>query len=1199
MDILVTVKRQKLIITSNLRPIVSGSQKFVHFLFDLDDSWDNLTVFAQFTQNGTAYNQYLDEDNCCYLPSEIVEGKCTLMIYGTGDEVIGTSNYITLTIDANALVADAQSTVIAKSLYTQLVAKVKLLEAEAKKRYGSPLTASTASGMTDTSRVYVYTGSESGYKNGYWYYYENGRWNEGGAYNSIAVPDEINEKIDTVEDTLMEVATNAAQTAEEAIERVDATDERVSELESNLETSKTALSDMITSVSQTAATALSTANSADNRIAELDNEIDAIYAELQNVSIDPDDLGLYQDMDTYYVYPTYRGVRSENGIPLSGAGGGGGGGGGGDIISAVLTVENTTGWLSKTIADGAPCVVSFTWSSIENEMPTGDGNMRITVNDVVRASIQIAQGNVSVDLSPYLSSGTNKVKIRISDAYDQGKTTTFTITSVALSISSTFDTTQPYTSTFTFPCTPVGNIEKTIHVLIDDNEVVTQTTSLSGRQLNLVIPAQSHGGHSLKAYFTAVINGETVSSNTLYYEFIFLVPLNNTVVITSSFNKDSVAQYSSVPIPYTVYNPASLSSEVNIYINNVLSSTQTVDRTEQSYTVKVNTPGTVTVRIESGGTTKTLQFTVVESEIDVEAETQDLALHLTAQGRSNNEEHPEIWKDGNISATLSGFTWRLDGWQTDGDSVNVLRLIDEARVTILYKIFGTDFKGTGKTIEIEFSTHDVIDYNATILSCMSDGIGLKITPQMVEFAGAQTSLSTVYKDNEHLRLSIVVEKQSENRLILVYINGIMSRAIQYASGERFSQLNPVDISIGSDSCGIDIYNIRVYDNDLNRQQVLDNWIADTQVGSVMLERFTRNNVYDAYGAITPSNLLASMPYFIIECPELPQFKGDEKTVSGSFTNVMYPSRSFTFDGCVINVQGTSSSVYYVKNIDMKFKNGFVTSNGTIKNYALRPGSIPFNRFVMKADVASIESWNNTGLTMFYNDTCPYKTPEMKANDKVRWGIEGIPVVGFWHNTETGETSFIGKYNFNLPKRAPAPYGYGDDDTLESWEWERNNSANVKFQDNDFASESWDETKQEYYPTWYDDFEARFPSDEFRDVTQLNEFLAWVKSTWRDEATNEDLVQPVTYTLGTKTTLTAYGDDTSYTVTERKEGDSTVYDITFTKDTPAYRLTKFRAEFGNYAEIQSALFYYLFTEEFLMIDSRAKNMFIGFNGSTVA
>lgn len=951
-----------------------------------------------------------------------------------------------------------------------------------------------------------------------------------------------------------------------------------------------------TKADKTAAQALTAANNAENHMGYLDNQMKKVQAALNDVSIDPDDLGLEQDPDTYYVYPTYKGVRSENGIPL--AGGGGGGGGGGDVISAVLTVENTSGWLSKTIAEGSQCPVSFTWSSIEDEMPTGDGTMRITVNDVVRASMQIAQGNVSVDLAPYLASGTNKVKVRISDSYDQGKTTTFTITSVALSLSSTFDTTQPYTSAFAFPCTPVGSVEKVIHVLVDGTEVATQTTSLSNRQITLNIPAQRHGGHSLTAYFTAEINGEQVRSNTLYYEFVYVEPLNDNVIITSSFNTQEVAQYSSVPIPYTVYDPNSITAEVEIYKNNALVSSQTVDRTEQSYTIKVNEAGTVNIKIQSGSTIKTLSFTVTESEIDVQAETQDLALYLNAVGRSNGEAHPEVWESGNISAQLTGFTWRLDGWQQDSDAITVLRLNDDARVTIPYKLFGQDFKGTGKTIEIEFSTRDVIDYNATILSCLADGIGLKITSQMVEFAGAQTSISTLYKDNEHIRLSIVVEKQSENRLILVYINGIMSRAIQYASGERFSQLTPADITIGSDDCGIDIYCIRVYDNSLNRQQILDNWIADTQVGSEMLERYTHNNVYDAYGAITPANLPSDLPYFIIEGVELPQFKGDKKTVSGSYTNTLFPSKSFTFDGCEIDAQGTSSSVYYVKNLDMKFKNGFVTPNGTISNYALRTGSIPFNRFVLKADVASIEGWNNTGLTMFYNDTCPYKTPEMLENSKVRWGIEGIPIACFFHNTDTGETKFIGKYNFNLPKRAPAPYGYGDDDTLESWEWERNNSANVKFQDNDFASQSWDETKQEYYPTWYDDFEARFPSDTYRDIGQLNTLLAWVKSTWRDEATGNDLANPVTYTLPTNSTVSQYPLDTSYTVTERTVDSSKVYDITFTKDTPAYRLTKFRAEFGQYAEVQSAIFYYLFTEQFLMIDSRAKNMFIGFNGSAV-
>ncbi|MBO5568655.1 MAG: hypothetical protein J6A79_06990, partial [Clostridia bacterium] len=156
----------------------------------------------------------------------------------------------------------------------------------------------------------------------------------------------------------------------------------------------------------------------------------------------------------------------------------------------------------------------------------------------------------------------------------------------------------------------------------------------------------------------------------------------------------------------------------------------------------------------------------------------------------------------------------------------------------------------------------------------------------------------------------------------------------------------------------------------------------------------------------------------------------------------------------------------------------------------------------------------------------------------------------------------------------------------------------KFQDDDFTSESWDNLNQKYYPTWYDDFEARFPSDEWRDYSQLKEFIGWVKSTWRETATNEDLPTPVTYRVTTTTPINDYKDDSSYTVAESKVDGSTVYDITFTRDTPAYRLTKFRAEAPDYMEIESACYYYLYTELFLMIDSRAKNMFVGFDGSEI-
>ena len=131
MNIYINVVNQTLHVTSSLEYIVEGSQNFVRFRFGLDDEWSTLTTFAQFAQNGVAYNVYLDEDNCVYLPAEIVCGKCTLMLYGTGsDNVIATSNYLTLTISGNIMVTDAQSTEITPSLYEQLVAMVTQTQAD-------------------------------------------------------------------------------------------------------------------------------------------------------------------------------------------------------------------------------------------------------------------------------------------------------------------------------------------------------------------------------------------------------------------------------------------------------------------------------------------------------------------------------------------------------------------------------------------------------------------------------------------------------------------------------------------------------------------------------------------------------------------------------------------------------------------------------------------------------------------------------------------------------------------------------------------------------------------------------------------------------------------------------------------------------------------------------------------------------------
>ena len=731
--------------------------------------------------------------------------------------------------------------------------------------------------------------------------------------------------------------------------------------------------------------------------------------------------------------------------------GGSGGGGGSSGNTAVLTVTNTTGWAAASVAKDDDVNISLSWSSIEEGEPTGDGTLTIQVGGIARSAQNIQQGNISVNVKPYLSTGANSVRLIVTDSYGNSRQKNFTVSVVDMYLTSTFDPSIIQTGAIAFPYIPYGETAKTVHFVLDGAEMDIYTTGVSGRQLTYTIDAQTHGAHSLDVYFTAEINGATFTSNHLYYEFISVVAGNTAPIIASSYNPGTVKQFSTISIPFTVYTPSSMLSDVTVRLSNsVIAELTDLDRSVHSFSYRMDTTGQRTITLVSGSARKSITFTVEESEIDVEAETENLALFLSSAGRSNAEAAPDVWTFGSIAAAFSGFDWVSNGWMPDDAGEIALRLTGGAAVTIPYQIFGADFRTTGKTIEIEFSTSDVRDYETPVISCMSGGRGISLTPQLATWNSEQSHLSMQYREDDHIRLSFVAEKRAGDRLLLVYVNGIPSGVVQYPADDDFTQAAPVGITISGAGCTTNIYCIRVYDNDLSRVQILENWIADTQDGEQMLSRYSRNNVYDAYGKIQIEKLPSDLPYMILEAEELPQYKGDKKIISGSYTDPLNPGKSFTFTGCQINVQGTSSAPYARKNYDMQYKEGFDTAAGLVDNYALRDGVIPFNRFVMKADVASSEGANNVELVRLYNDACPYKTREMQEDARIRHGIDGFPVVIFWHNTGTGETSFLGKYNFNLPKRAPGPYGYSGD--MESWEFQ-NNTSNLMLFKTDFFDET--------------------------------------------------------------------------------------------------------------------------------------------------
>jgi len=149
------------------------------------------------------------------------------------------------------------------------------------------------------------------------------------------------------------------------------------------------------------------------------------------------------------------------------------------------------------------------------------------------------------------------------------------------------------------------------------------------------------------------------------------------------------------------------------------------------------------MEIKTGTVVKRFDVVVKEATIDVQAVSEDLALYLNATGRQNTDPNRDIWEftdsrsgtPKTIRANFYNFNWVSDGWLKDSNGNTMLRISGDARVVIPFQIFKSNdvFKNSGRTIEIEFSTTDVMDYESTIIACLPPAterqVGLKVSAQ--------------------------------------------------------------------------------------------------------------------------------------------------------------------------------------------------------------------------------------------------------------------------------------------------------------------------------------------------------------------------------------------------------------------------------------------------------------------------------------
>lgn len=880
------------------------------------------------------------------------------------------------------------------------------------------------------------------------------------------------------------------------------------------------------------------------------------------------------DKETGYLHITMNGADVVDPCFIGGGGGSGG-------TSTVVKLENLTGSASITVAHGESVNISFSYYDYDSagEFTNSSGALEISVNNETVLAKNIEQGNHTIDIGEYLSEGTNKVKVKVTDEDDNYGTKTWTVNSIALSISATIDDTAINTGPLVFRYTPIGNnIEKTIHFKLDDREIATSLVTASNRQQTQTIPAQSHGSHKLVVYATADVNGVAVTSNVLEYDVIWIEEGNETPIIACSFTGEAT-QYSTISIPYIVYSPATLTSDITLAINGEKASDLTVDRTAQTWNYKPMSAGTDTLTITCGDTVKTISFKVNNIGISVAPVTTGLDLDLNPIGKTNNDvdrgqfgyidgqgvNHPLTFSDN--------FDWTNGGFRTDDDGNTYFCIKCGSSVALDRSLFSDDAMRNGKEIKFVFKATNCRNYDAQIASCMSDGIGVTLMAQRALVKSEQTAMEVPYCEDSLIEMDINVEPDSKNKTMMIWLEGIPSKVAIYASNDNFTQDHPEVLTIGSNDCDVWIYRIKTYKNDLTKYEIHDNWIADAPDAEEMVARYQRNNIYDQNGNIDIQKLINARPNLRVLHIEAERMTTGKKDDVPSKVTHYYKEggdlHNFTATGVAMRAQGTSSMQYGAAayNLDLEFINGFNFADGSFSNfYSMTEKSIGVNYFNIKLNVASSENANNVIMADEYNHFQPYLNPARQADPNVRDTVEGHPCAVFFTNTGTeptvvssitvrpGETIFYGCGDMNNSKKNFAVFGQGGNPKQCCVEILNNTNNQCLFKLDDLSAEDW---SGDY------SFEFRYPKKPTEEMkTAWQRVLSWVVSTDTTAATNATLSEAATYN-----------------------------NVEYTTDSVAYRQAKFVAEFEDYFIKDSVLFHYLFTERHSMVDNRAKNVFV--------
>ena len=885
-------------------------------------------------------------------------------------------------------------------------------------------------------------------------------------------------------------------------------------------------------------------------------------------------------------------------------------GGGGGGTSSTLKIEYITASpVIVTVNDKVIIKYRFSGQDSSGD-PVSDGVATWKIGKQIISTGTAISGENTFDATDYIGIGTQKLTLSITDDAGSLVTKTWTVQKIDIRLESSFNDKLTYNmGAVSFDYTPYGAISKDIHFKLDGVELGRVTTSSSGIPMSYSIPAQTHGAHLLETYITAEINGSTIESNHILKDIIWYNPESEDAVIGCIQNTITVQQYDTENIVYTVYDPKTETPTVTLAIDNKEVSTLQLDSNTQIWQYKPTDVGTHVLTITCRDTVKTINVTVEKLDIDVTPVTAGLQFDFNPVGRSNNDTN-RLWsysENADIKMTVSdNFDWENGGYQIDENGDQYFGIKAGTSATISYNLFADDARRNGKEFKLIFKTDNVSKSDATFLTCQSANIGLQMNVHEAYIKSSAKSLYVPYSEGDIIEWEFNIAKDTDIPIVMSYEDGTPCRPMSYTSDYSFTQETPVPITIGSPDCDVLIYRMKAYNTSLSSEAILSNFIADARTATEIVARYRRNQIYDENNALTPESVAEACPNIRVIKIEAPYFTNNKKDfVKNTSVECIYKNGDAVLDNWkFINMyhsgQGTTSNEYGAagRNIDiiggfdgkhqvtskveldpnyiteLTLGDGTKVSDGSGK-VSLTRNSVPNSWFNIKVNIASSEMVNNAYLQKRYNDYLPYSTPANKRDPRVKTDMEFVNCVVFIKESNPDLTThrefqdtdwhYYALGNIGDSKKTDVTRAYDPDDMNEFCvEISDNTLANSIFQTgvkNADGSMKYPITKAEWvagneaYDALYNDWDGSY---EFR-------YDCCGDSKDGEAISTDEAKEQIR--------------------TQNKQIWRDFYEFVITSSD-----SEFVSNLKNWFIVDSALYWYLFTTRYTMIDNRAKNSF---------